>query len=185
VPRLRIVEVYLHSPIRVHGLKLNSLKPRDNSTFYMLFISRNQRNFVSVWNLTSNFEEKTKIGDFWKQREKEVLYLVGLLHGLYFFLVLLILRPWKWSQYVPQKHLLTFTRIHSVICLKRELFIVTVLRASNPAKWQGGRWTQRMGVTGEQKMFQDKEFYSLFRTCAKPNLSVWGVKEIEGAQKMT
>jgi hypothetical protein len=43
----------------------------------------------------------------------------------------LTLQQWRWRQYVPTKHWLTFTGLHSIISLKWELFIVTAVRISN------------------------------------------------------
>jgi hypothetical protein len=44
----------------------------------------------------------------------------------------LILWPWWWRQYVPQKHKLTFNRLHGIISQKILLFIATAVRNSNP-----------------------------------------------------
>jgi hypothetical protein len=49
------------------------------------------------------------------------------------FLARLILRPWRWRQYVTPKRRLTFTGLHGVISQKIVLFITTALRTSNPS----------------------------------------------------
>jgi hypothetical protein len=50
------------------------------------------------------------------------------------FLAGLILRPWRWRQYVPLKHWLTFNGLHGVISQKIVLFITTAMITSNPTQ---------------------------------------------------
>jgi hypothetical protein len=48
------------------------------------------------------------------------------------FLARLILRPWRWSQYVPPKRRLTFNELHGVTSQKILLFTKTAVWTSNP-----------------------------------------------------
>jgi hypothetical protein len=41
----------------------------------------------------------------------------------HWFLARLILQPWRWRRHVPPKRRLTFSRLHSVISQKIELFV--------------------------------------------------------------
>jgi hypothetical protein len=54
-------------------------------------------------------------------------YLAGLLPVSRWFLVWLILRPWRWMKHVLRKRRLTFSGLHGVISQKIELFNVRIL----------------------------------------------------------
>jgi hypothetical protein len=53
------------------------------------------------------------------------------------FLAQLIIRPWRWKQYVPPKRRLTLNGLHGVISQKMVRFITTAVRTSNPTSLQG------------------------------------------------
>jgi hypothetical protein len=47
------------------------------------------------------------------------------------YLARLILRPWRWSRYVPPKRRSTFNGLHGVISQETVLFITTAMRTSS------------------------------------------------------
>jgi hypothetical protein len=57
-----------------------------------------------------------------KPSKKPANWFLSLLPASCWFLVWLILRPWRWRRHVPPKRLLTFNRLHGVVSQRIELF---------------------------------------------------------------
>lgn len=94
--------------------------------------------FSEVYVVCSVSKYKQSNGSAWRHvPNREIcllLYCYSCHKFLHWFIALLILPPWRWGDIFPLQ--LTFSRLHSFVILKIELFITTGVRILSPTNFR-------------------------------------------------